>query len=168
MEVEEEEDDFIEEPPVERLSPATPLELAVPTLRPFEVDLDPSLELPTNPFDSADPSIGCREPGIGQGASFGSYRAFTERVGPAGEDLEWHHIVEQTPGNKVRFGQPSIQNTGNSIRLDYGVHRQISGFYSSVQPFSSPLTVRQWLAPQPFNEQQDFGIQILLQFGVSF
>jgi hypothetical protein len=35
---------------------------------------------------------------------FRSHRAFTRAMGPAGPGKQWHHIVEQTPGNVTRFG----------------------------------------------------------------
>jgi hypothetical protein len=48
------------------------------------------------------------------------------------------------------------------------VHRQISAFYSSIQPQftgSTTLTVRQWLGTQSLNDQRVFGEQILRLFG---
>ena len=108
---------------------------------------------------------------VGQGAGFGSFSSFKNAVGPAGEGLQWHHIAEQTAGNVGRFGSEAIHNTGNLIRLETGVHRELSGFYSSIQPQvtgSTSLTVRGWLAPQSLSAQQEFGRQILLQLGVSF
>jgi hypothetical protein len=72
-------------------------------------------------------------------------------LGPAGAGRQWHHVVEQTPGNVSNFGAYAIHNTQNVIALDVGVHRQISGFYSSIAPQftgSSTLTVRQWLSTQ--------------------
>ncbi len=106
--------------------------------------------------------------GAAQGAGFSSFKAFKNVVGRAGEGRQWHHIVEQTPSNLARFGSGPIQNTGNLIRLDTGVHQQISGFYSSIQPFTGGATVRQWLGTQPFAIQQQFGEEVLLRFGVSF
>ena len=87
-------------------------------------------------------------------------------VGPAGPGKEWHHIVEKTPGNVSSFGPTAIHNTGNLMRVDAGVHRQISGFFSSKQPFTTGATVRQWLGTQSFEAQQAFGRDILMRFGV--
>lgn len=106
--------------------------------------------------------------GAAQGASFGSFSSFKNALGPAGEGAQWHHIVEQTPGNLPRFGPGPIQNTGNLVRLGVPTHRQISGFYSSIQPFTGGATVRSWLSTQPFEIQQQFGQEVLLRFGVSF
>jgi hypothetical protein len=109
--------------------------------------------------------------GAAQGATFSSFGRFKYWAGPAGESLageslEWHHIVEQTPTNLERFGAGPIQNTGNLIPLEYSVHREISGFYSSVQRFSEGLTVRDWLSTQSFEQQRQFGLNVLSRFGV--
>lgn len=42
---------------------------------------------------------------------------------------------------------------------------RISGFYSSKQPFTNGLKVRNWLSVKSFQEQYDFGIKIMKQFG---
>lgn len=110
VEVEEEEEEFLDEAAPEVLREVPALQLAMPELSPALRNID--LSEPGESFDSADPGIGCSEPGLRQGIGFGSYRAFTRRVGPAGPDQEWHHIVEQTPGNRARFGSTMINNTG--------------------------------------------------------
>ena len=99
---------------------------------------------------------------------FNSFSAFKRAMGPAGPGQAWHHIVEQTPGNIVKFGNQSIQNTSNLLRLNHGagsIHMKVSGYYSSIRPFTNGQTVRQWLSPQSFQAQYDFGIQTLEQFG---
>lgn len=85
--------------------------------------------------------------------------------GSAGEGMQWHHLVEQTPGNVARFGGEAIHNTGNLVRLETGVHRQISGYYSSIQDFTGGQTVRQWLGTQSLEAQQQFGLEMLRRFG---
>jgi hypothetical protein len=47
------------------------------------------------------------------------------------------------------------------------VHQQISGFYSSIQPFTNGQTVRQWLSTQSLEQQVQFGMDTLRRFGVS-
>ena len=89
-------------------------------------------------------------------------------MGPAGPGQAWHHIVEQTPSNIIKFGNEAIHNTDNLMVLEHGagsIHAKISGYYSSIQPFTGGVTVRQWLSTQDFQEQYDFGIQILKKFG---
>lgn len=60
-------------------------------------------------------------------------------LGPAGPGQHWHHLVEQTPANIARFGPQSVHNTQTVVRLDAGVHRQISGFYSSIRLWTGGL-----------------------------
>jgi len=75
---------------------------------------------------------------------------------------------EQTPGNLERFGAETIHNTENLVQLPHGrgtIHNQISGFYSSKQPFTGGQTVRQWLSTQSFEDQAAFGRNVIQQFG---
>jgi hypothetical protein len=51
------------------------------------------------------------------------------------------------------------------MRLEAGVHRQISGYYSSTMP-GTGMTVRQWLNTQSIEAQREFGMQVLQNFGV--
>lgn len=107
-------------------------------------------------------------PSLAKGVSFGSFAKFKEVVGPAGKDMQWHHIVEQTEANVSRFGAPAIHNTGNLVRLPVALHQRVSAFYSSIQPTitrSTTMTVRQWLASQSMEAQQEFGRQVLARFG---
>ena len=97
-----------------------------------------------------------------------SYPAFIRDVGKAGDGMNWHHIVEQNPANIKKFGQEMLQNTHNIIRIPGGkgsLHAKISGYYSSIQPFSEGKTVRQWLSTKSFDEQYKFGIEKLKMFG---
>lgn len=89
-------------------------------------------------------------------------------MGPAGPGQAWHHIVEQTPGNLAKFGNQTIHNTGNLMKLPHGagsIHARVSGYYSSIQPFTGGQTVRQWLSTQSYQSQYNFGIKTLKQFG---
>lgn len=97
---------------------------------------------------------------------FSSFRAFKAAEGRAASGYEWHHIVEQRPGNIAKFGSEAIHSTENLLQVEAGVHRQISGFYSSKQFFSDGLRVREWLSNQSFEQQFTFGQRILRQFGV--
>ncbi|PWG78091.1 hypothetical protein DDR33_24040 [Pararcticibacter amylolyticus] len=59
------------------------------------------------------------------------------------------HIVEQTPGNINQFGAQAIHNSENLTKLPHGagtIHARVSGYYSSIQPFTGNQTVRQWLS----------------------
>jgi len=100
------------------------------------------------------------DPILSGGQGFRSFSAFKRAMGPAGEGMQWHHVVEQTPGNVTRFGAEALHNTGNLVRLETGLHRQVSGLYSSIRmdiTGSTSLTVRQWLSAQPLQAQAAFG-----------
>jgi hypothetical protein len=97
-----------------------------------------------------------------------SFNAFKKAEGAAGPGMAWHHIVEQTPANVLRFGNTLIHNTANLIRLPHGkgtIHNQISAFYSSKQPFTGGQTVRQWLSSKTYDEQMAFGKSVMERFG---
>ena len=96
--------------------------------------------------------------------AFDSFEAFKRAMGPAGQGLQWHHIVEQNPTNIAQFGQQALQNTSNLVKLNTTLHYQISGFYSSIRPDvtgSTNLTVRQWISGQSFEAQMKFGQNIV-------
>jgi len=85
-------------------------------------------------------------------------------MGPAGKNKEWHHIVEQTPGNVKHFGPQALHNTENIIPLDKVLHTSVSALYSSIRRSitgSSTLTVRQWLSTQSYEVQRDFGLRAI-------
>ena len=60
---------------------------------------------------------------------------------------------------------PSISSE-NLIAVDEATHWMISGYYSSKQLFSKGKTVREWLSHQSLDEQREFGLQVLREFGV--
>jgi len=82
----------------------------------------------------------------------------------AGEGRQWHHVVEQSQVGK--FGSQAIHNADNVVSIPTDIHRKISGFYSSKQPFTGDQTVRQWLGGQSFEQQRAFGQQVLRNLGV--
>ncbi|RJS24167.1 hypothetical protein DRW03_11240 [Corallococcus sp. H22C18031201] len=93
-----------------------------------------------------------------------SFSGFKKAMGSAGTNKEWHHLVEQTPGNVDRFGATSLHNTENVIPLDKGVHTRVSALYSSIRfdiTESFTQTVRQWLSAQPFAAQREFGLMAI-------
>nr|WP_237726505.1 hypothetical protein [Corallococcus coralloides] len=103
-------------------------------------------------------------PPVGAPRGWGSFSGFKKALGPAGPGKEWHHIVEQTPGNVQRFGPQALHNTENVIPLDKGVHARVSQFYSSIRrnlTGSGGLTVRQWLSTQSYEAQRDFGLRAI-------
>lgn len=102
---------------------------------------------------------------VGQGFNF--FSAFKRAFGTAGPDQAWHRFVEQTPGNIAKFGNQTVHNTGNLMKLPHGagtIHAKVSGHYSSILPFTNGQTVRKWLSTQSFQAQYDYGIQTLKNF----
>jgi hypothetical protein len=93
--------------------------------------------------------------------AWGSYSGFKSAMGPAGPGRQWHHIVEQTPGNVKRFGGEALHNTKNVIAVDKALHEKMSAFYSRIRfsiTRSTRLTVRQWLGSQSYEAQREFGL----------
>lgn len=87
-------------------------------------------------------------------------------LGPAGPGQVWHHIVEQNPKNIQKFGPEKIHNIDNVIAIEHGkgsFHNTISSYYSSKRPFSDGKTVRDWLSEKNFDEQYEFGMNIIYQ-----
>lgn len=93
-----------------------------------------------------------------------SSSGFKRAMGKAGQDQEWHHIVEQTPGNIQRFGPEALHNTWNVIRLNKSLHIRLSAFYSAIREGitgSATLTVRKWLSTQSYEDQRKFGLKAI-------
>ncbi|WP_225413208.1 hypothetical protein [Stigmatella hybrida] len=96
--------------------------------------------------------------------SWGSFSGLKSALGPAGAGKQWHHIVEQTPGNVRRFGARALHNTENVIPLEEALHLRLSAFYSRKAAGvtgSTELTVRQWLSTQSHEAQRKFGLMAM-------
>ena len=55
-------------------------------------------------------------------------------------------------------------NTNNIVSVNKFTHKAISGYYSSIQPFTQGKTVRNWLVGKGFNYQYKFGIDVIKTF----
>jgi hypothetical protein len=96
--------------------------------------------------------------------SWGSFSGLKSALGPAGKGKQWHHIVEQTPGNVERFGPHALHNTQNVIALDEALHIRVSAFYSRLNwrlTGSQNMTIRQWLSTQSYDAQREFGLRAI-------
>ncbi|MBN1203383.1 MAG: hypothetical protein JXB05_00475 [Myxococcaceae bacterium] len=96
--------------------------------------------------------------------SWSSFKGLKRALGSAGEGKQWHHIIEQTPGNVERFGPHALHNTRNVIPLEEGLHLRVSAFYSRKiwrVTGSDDLTVRQWLSTQSYEAQRAFGLKAI-------
>lgn len=98
------------------------------------------------------------------GKGYDTYQQFKKEVGSAGKGNEWHHVVEQSQISKSGFAPQMIHNTNNIVSISRTTHRAISGYYSSIQPFTNGLTVRNWLAGQSFSFQYQFGLDVIKMF----
>lgn len=78
---------------------------------------------------------------------------------------EIHHIVEQCQTRKSGIPNSLIQANSNKVKLPYKIHRKISGYYSSKQPWTHGKRVRDALAGKPFEVQQSIGKIIVRKFG---
>lgn len=96
---------------------------------------------------------------------YSSYYKFKKMYGNAGAGMEWHHIVEQRSANISRFGAEKIHNIDNMKTLPTDVHRRISGYYSSIQPESGNMRVRDWLNGKDYDFQYQYGLDVLKMFG---
>ena len=77
------------------------------------------------------------------------------------KDTRESHLVTSMiyPGRKL-----GKNKTNNIMSISKTTHRAISGYYSSVQPFTNGMIVRNWLAGQSFSAQYEFGINVIKMF----
>lgn len=98
---------------------------------------------------------------------FNSFDELKRAVGSAGKGYDWHHIVEQSQIKKSGFAPEIIHNTNNIIAVDHETHLKISGYYNTKSfDFTNGLSVRDWLAGQSYEEQYEFGLNVLKMFEV--
>lgn len=101
---------------------------------------------------------------------FNKFKKLKERIGSPGEGKVWHHIVEQSQIKNSGLSAREVHNVNNIIALPHGkdsVHEKISEYYSLIPSsgFTNGLTIRQWLKGKSFQQQFDFGMNILKLYG---
>ena len=100
---------------------------------------------------------------------FNDFASLKSYMGNPGEGYAWHHIVEQSQiGKRANFDANDVHNVNNIIAIPSGagsIHSKISAFYSSKTDFTDGLTVRDWLATKSFDEQFEFGKELLEDYG---
>lgn len=102
-----------------------------------------------------------------EATKFKSFRALKEYLGSPGENKQWHHIVEQCQISKSGFDVGDINKVDNVIAVDAATHAKISGYYNtSTFEFTNGLKVRDWLAGKSYEEQYQFGLDVLRMFEV--
>ncbi len=98
------------------------------------------------------------------GKGYDTFKQLKNALGSPGEGNEWHHIVEQSQIIKSGFSPQIIQNTNNIYAVSKTTHHAISGYYTSIQPFTGGLRVRNWLAGQSYEYQYEFGLNVIKMF----
>ena len=98
------------------------------------------------------------------GKGFDTFRELKREIGSPGAGNEWHHIAEQSQISKSGFSHNVIHNTNNIVSVGKTTYRAISGYYSSIQPFTNGMTVRNWFVGQSFSEQYNFGMNVIKMF----
>ena len=102
--------------------------------------------------------------GAAAGKGFNSFSQLKKEIGSPGAGNEWHHIVEQNQIGKSGFSPQMVHNTNNIMAIDKTTHSAISGYYSSKQPFTNGMRVREWLVGQSFDAQYEFGLNVVKMF----
>ena len=101
------------------------------------------------------------------GMGFSTFEKAKKYLGAPGEGKQWHHIVEQSQIKKSGFSPILIHNTNNLIAIDKDIHAKITGYYNrTTLDFTNGKSVRDWLAGQSYEEQYNFGLNVMRQFGV--
>ncbi|MGV3610861.1 MAG: RHS repeat-associated core domain-containing protein [Fluviicola sp.] len=96
-----------------------------------------------------------------------AFRSFKKLNGPAGPGMDWHHIVEQHANNVLKFGHEAIQNSDNLIRLDRNTHILVTSYYNSGRIINGVgySRTRDYVKTLSFNEQREYGLQVMKQLG---
>jgi hypothetical protein len=72
-------------------------------------------------------------------------------------------VVEQSQIARSGFTPDEINNPFNMNPVAAKVNQLKANYYSSIQPFSQGMTVRDWLTNQSFVDQYNFGMETLFQ-----
>ncbi len=85
-----------------------------------------------------------------------------KRFGPAGDGMEYHHIVERSAGEAASV----VESTDNIVRIPTILHEAISARYGKKIAESGNLSLRNWLKGQPVAVKRYWGIRILRECGI--
>ena len=100
---------------------------------------------------------------------FDDFTSLKKYMGDPGDGNAWHHIVEQSQiGKRANFDANQVHNVNNIIAIPAGadsIHSKISAHYSSKFDFTDGLTVRDWLSTKSFDEQFEYGKELLEEYG---
>jgi hypothetical protein len=96
-------------------------------------------------------------------AGYGSFRAAKADLGSPGAGNVFDHVVEQSQIGRSGFVPEEIHNPPNLNPVSARANQIKANYYSSKQPFTGGLTVRDWLNGQSFRDQYEFGMDVLAQ-----
>ena len=100
---------------------------------------------------------------------FSTFDKLKNYLGKADDGYAWHHIVEQSQIGKSGFAPEQIHNVRNVVQIPSGysgsVHAKITATYNSIQNFTNGMTLRNWLSTKSFEEQLEFGLEVLKEYG---
>ncbi len=85
---------------------------------------------------------------------------------------ETHHIVEvhrnsdDPLANSNSFSPDELESDANKVRIPYYAHRDISQFYSTPNDKYGGLSPREYLRGKSWDEQYQFGLNVMRDYGV--
>jgi hypothetical protein len=82
--------------------------------------------------------------------------------GPAGEGMEYHHIIEQGSGLPADI----VQNSDNVVRIPKILHEAINARYQQVVKESGNRSLREWLRGKPAWLQRLWGEKVMRDLGI--
>lgn len=99
---------------------------------------------------------------------YSSFSAAKRAMGSPGEGNVFDHVVEQSQIGRSGFAPEEIHNPFNMNPVSARANQLKANYYSTKQPFTGGGTVRDWLTGQSFQDQYEFGMDVLRQiaFGV--
>ena len=80
-----------------------------------------------------------------------------KRFGPAGDGMEYHHIIEQSSG----ASKAVTETTDNIVRIPTILHQAINAVYAKPAEESGNLSLREWLKTQPDDIRRMWGLKVL-------
>lgn len=92
------------------------------------------------------------------------FETLKKHLPSAGPESQWHHIVEQSQiGKRANFEAEQVNNLKNIICIPNDIHQEISSAYSRL--YRDGKILRDWIASKSYEEQMEFGLQMLQKFG---
>jgi hypothetical protein len=79
---------------------------------------------------------------------------------------EIHHIVEQTPAEQHGYRRSLIDGPDNLVRIPTLKHREITGWYQTINDDYGDLSPRDYLRGKTWEERTKVGLKALIDVGV--